>query len=243
MSRSYKEDRCIIAIGISVAIVLALLANAIGLSGATWWPSNNRVDSASCSATDKRLEILEKKLANLTNTSKMERAVTNHNISFLTNETKELKVDYMTLLRETKALNKTINYTTSATVQQVLDELNHVKERLKALSHLNDTAKDYLNLREKVKNLTTHVNQNINRLEGKVDENRREWQGLQNKASKIDSKISVLEKRLDQEERKNTQNKTNVTSNANVLRSGLRKPSYLLFYIIIFLTSLGIIAH
>ena len=183
--------------------------------------------------------------------SKMERAATNDTISLLTNETKELKVDNMNLLSETKALNKTINFTTSATVQRVLDELNHVKKTqrviqksLKALSHLNDTAADYLNLREEVKNLTAHVNQNVNRLEGRVNENRKEWQeALESKTSEIDLKILDLEKRLDREENENTQNKMNDTSDATGLRPGLRKASYLSFYPIIFLTSLGIIAH
>ena len=70
---------------------------------------------------------LKNDVTDLTKKLKVERAVTNHTISLVANETKELKVDYMNLLRETKALNKTINYTTSATVQRVLDELNHVK--------------------------------------------------------------------------------------------------------------------
>ena len=244
MSSSSEGDKCKTA-GIGVAIILALVA--IGLSGAALCKYNS-LDSTT-DKVDKRLEILKKKLANLTNKSKIERAVTNHNISFLTDETKELKVDYMNLLSETEALNKTINYTTSATVQRVLDELNDVKETqrgiqksLQALSHLNDTAEDYLNLREKVENLTTHVNQNINRLEGRVNENRREWQdALENKTSKIDLKILVLKKRFDRIE--NAQNKTNVTADATGLRPGLRKASYLLFYTTISLTSLGIVAH
>mgnify|MGYP002803522530 CR=1 FL=1 len=165
-----NSESCSIVCSV-VAIIFAMVA--IGLSGSTWWTSNNcqknnTVDSASDSMTDKRLGILEKQLADLNNKSKMERAATSRTISFLTNETKELKVDYINLLSETKALNKTINYTTSATVQRVLDELNHVKETqkviqksLKALSHLNDTAADYLNLREEVKNLTTHVNRHV----------------------------------------------------------------------------------
>ena len=220
MARSYEDNTCKIASGIAVAIILALLA--IGLSGSALCLSLRTKDD---------LEILEKKLADLTNKSKIERATTNHTISLLTNETKVLKVDYINLLSETKALNKTINYTTSATVQQVLDELRGIQKRLQALSHLNDTAADYLNLREEVKNLTTHVNQNINRLEGRVNENRREWQeALENKTSKIDWKISDLERRFE--------NKTNVTSDATGLRSGL-----LLFYTIVSLTSLGPIAH
>ena len=236
-----NSESCSIVCSV-VAIIFAMVA--IGLSGSTWWTSNNcqknnTVDSASDSMTDKRLGILEKQLADLNNKSKMERAATSRTISFLTNETKELKVDYINLLSETKALNKTINFTTSATVQRVLDELRGIQKSLKALSHLNDTAADYLNLREEVKNLTTHVNQNINRLEGRVNENRREWQeALENKTSKIDQKISDLEKRLDRKEFENTQNKTNVTSDATGLRSGL-----LLFYTIICLTSLGPVAH
>ena len=210
-----------------VAIILALAA--IGMSGYTLYKQLDDEDSASLQLTDK---------------SKMERAATNRTISLLTNETKDLKVDYMNLLSVTKALNKTINFTTSATVQRVLDELNHVKEtqrviqeRLEALSHLNDTKEDYLNLRESVKNLTTHVNQNIIRLEGKINEDRREWQeALENKTSNIDLKISDLEKRLNQ-------NKTNVTSDGTGLRSGLRNTSYLLCYTVIFLSSLGITAH
>ena len=101
-----------------------------------------------------------------------------------------------------------------------------------------------MNLREEVKNLTTHVNQNINRLEGRVNENRREWQdALENKTTKIDLKTLYLEKRLDREENENAQNKTNDTADATGLRPGLRKASYLLFYAIIFLTSLGIIVN
>ena len=219
------ESRSIAAIACSfVAIILAMVA--IGISIYTL-----------CKLPDDK--------------SKMEGAATNRTISLLTNETKELKVGYMNLLSETKALNKTINFTTSATVQRVLDELNRVKETqrviqksLKALSHLNDTAEDYLNLREEVKNLTAHVNQNVNRLEGRVNENRKEWQeALESKTSEIDLKILDLEKRLDREENENTQNKMNDTSDATGLQPGLRKASYLLFYTIIFLTSLGIIAH
>ena len=223
-----KPESCSIACSV-VAIVLAL--GAIGMSGYTLYKQLDDEDSANLQLTDK---------------SKMERAATSRTISLLTNETKELKVDYMNLLSETKALNKTINFTNSATVQRVLDELNHVKgtqrviqKRLEALSHLNDTAEDYLNLREEVENLTTHVNQNINRLEGKVNEDRREWQeALENKTSDIDFKLSDLEKKLDREKLENTQNKTNDTSDATRLPV-LRK----VFYTIIFLTPLGISAY
>ena len=88
------------------------------------------------------------------------------------------------------------------------------------------------------------MNQNVNRLEGRGNENRREWQeALENKTSEIDLKISDLEKRLNREENENTQNKDDDTSDATGLQPGLRKASYLLFYTIIFLTSLGILAH
>ena len=214
-----------------MAIVLALAA--VGISGYTMWYTryelNDRVDS-----TNERLEALEKRMSNLTNRSEIERTVTKSTISALTGETQTLKNDYMKVLSETRAMNKTINYTTSATVQQALNELNNVKEtqkdilkRLQALSHLNDTAEDHLSLREEIRNLTTQVNQNITHVEEKLKDNRREWQeALENKTSEISLDISDIGKRLDEFE--NAQNKTNTATNeCEVL--GPRKISYLIF--------------
>ena len=71
-------------------------------------------------------------------------------------------------------LNRTINYTSNATVQRALNELKDVKDTQRAIQkkliaslHLNDTAEDYLNLVESVQNLTTQVNENITHLEEK----------------------------------------------------------------------------
>ncbi|CAB3998587.1 Hypothetical predicted protein [Paramuricea clavata] len=145
----------------------------------------NDVESAK-----ERLEAIEKKMANLTDKAKIEAT--------------QLKHDYMELLSETRVLNKTIDYTTSATVQRALNELNNVKEtqrviqkKLEALSHLNDTAEDYLNLEKEVKNLATQVNQNITHLEENLKDNRREWErALDNKTSEIKSDVLILQNRL-----------------------------------------------
>ena len=226
-----KPD-CVAIVLAVIAIVLAAIAIVLGSS--TWWSTSHEDLNNDVKTANKRLEALDKQLATLTNRSKIEDAVTKHTISLLTGETEELKVKYMKVLNETKALNKTINYTTAATVQRVLDELNNVKntqkdiqKRLQALSHLNDTAQDYLNLRGEVENLTTHVNQNINRLEGKVDGNRKEWQNaLKIKISEIDSKISDLHQ--------NPQNRTNTTRTSDATQVlALRKGFYVMFYTLI----------
>jgi chromosome segregation ATPase len=113
----------------------------------------NDVESAK-----ERLEAIEKQVANLTDKAKIEREDTNRTISILSHEATQLKHDYMELLSKTRALNKTINYTTSATVQRALTELNNVKKtqrviqnKLEAFTHLNDTAEDYSNLGKEVK--------------------------------------------------------------------------------------------
>ena len=149
-----------------------------------------------------KLDALEKQLANLTNGFKIDREVTSRTMKLLGNETEQLKEDYMKLQSETRALNKTVNYTTSATVQRALSELKNVKETqnvirkdLERLSHLNDTTEDYLNLREQVNNLTTRVNKNISRLEIRIIGNRRDFES---EVSKINSDVSNLEKRLNE---------------------------------------------
>ena len=227
---SWSKAACISSI---IAIVFALTA--IGIATGSYTRScacDELTDSVD--STNERLEALEKRMSNLTNRSEIERTVTKSTISALTGETQTLKNDYMKMLSETRAINKTINYTTSATVQQALNELNNVKEtqkeilkRLHALSHLNDTAEDHLSLREEIKNLTTQVNQNITHVEEKLKDNRREWQeALENKTSEISLDISDLGKRLDEFE--NAQNKTNTATNGcEVL--GPRKISYLIF--------------
>jgi uncharacterized phage infection (PIP) family protein YhgE len=153
----------------------------------------------------------------------------------------------MELLSKTSALNKTINYTTSATVQRALNELNNVKEtqrviqkKLEALSHLNDTAEDYLNLGKEVKNLATQVNQNITHLEENLKDNRREWErALDNKTSEIKSDVLALGNRLYEFENRNRQNGT--TNGVGVL--GLTKLCNLMFYTIIFWATLDVIVH
>ncbi|CAB4023725.1 Hypothetical predicted protein [Paramuricea clavata] len=121
--------------------------------------------------------MIKKQVANLSDKAlaKIECEDTNSTILILSHKVTQLKHDYMELHSKTRALNKTINYTTSATVQRALNELNNVKEtqrviqkKLEAFTHLNDTAEDYLNLGKEVKKLATQVNQNITHLEEKI---------------------------------------------------------------------------
>jgi predicted nucleic acid-binding Zn-ribbon protein len=210
----------------------------------------NDVESAK-----ERLEAIEKHVANLTDKAKIEREDTNRTISILSHEATQLKHDYMELLSKTRALNKTINYTTSATVQRALTELNNVKKtqrviqkKLEAFTHLNDTAEDYSNLGKEVKKLATQVNQNITHLEENLKDNRREWaRALDKKTSEIKSDVLVLENRLDEFElelqnpkfENRTQNGT--TNGIGVMR--LTKVCNLMFYTIIFWATLNVIVH
>jgi hypothetical protein len=89
--------------------------------------------------------------------------------------------DHTKLLSETRAMNKT--------VEQALDELKYVKDvikesygviqnKLQALFHFHDIAKDFLNLRQDFKNLTEVVNQIMAHVDKNLEENRREWEKL-----------------------------------------------------------------
>ena len=202
-----------------------------------------------CARTD-RLEEVNERLGNLTDEVKVEREDSDRTTSELIKEVQQLKQDYVELLNETKALNQSINYTTSATVQRALNELKDVKgtqsiiqKKLQALSHLNDTTKDYLNLVKNVTDLTTEVNQNIAHLEEKIEDNREEWKrALDANPSGIKSNISTLQSKFEEFERKfeKTQNKRNSTSGVALLSQSN------VFYTLnlILLTALdGIIVH
>ena len=181
-------------------------------------------------STTGELERLRKQIANLTNRKETERE---EKIRF--QEVTQLKQDYM------KLVNQTINYTNNDTIQRALNELKDVKEtqraiqkKLQGLLHLNDTAEDYLNLVENVRNLTTQVNQNITRLEETMKYNRDEWRRvLDANTLGIKSDISSLKTRFDEFEK--AQNKINTTNEAGLLRQGN------VFYTLTLLTTLGAI--
>ncbi|CAB4005773.1 Hypothetical predicted protein [Paramuricea clavata] len=238
-----------------IAILIAILAIVLSVC-AYLQCTKDKPNGGEESAIESLKAMIKKQVANLTDKAKLEREDTNRTISILSNEVTQLKHDYMELLSETGALNKTINYTTSATVQRALNELNNVKEtqrviqkKLEALSHLNDTAEDYLNLGKEVKNLATKVNQNITHLEENLKDNRREWErALDNKTSEIKSDVLALENKLDEFELKlenpkfenRTQNGT--TNGVGVMRL-TTKVCNLMFYTIIFWTTLNVIVH
>jgi predicted nucleic acid-binding Zn-ribbon protein len=239
------KDKCWIALSV-IAILIAIAA--IVLSVCTYKQyKKDKLNDGGESAIESLKAMIKKQVANLTDKAKIEREDTNRTISILSHEATQLKHDYMELLSKTSALNKTINYTTSATVQRALNELNNVKEtqrviqkKLEALSHLNDTAEDYLNLGKEVKNLATQVNQNITHLEENLKDNRREWErALDNKTSEIKSDVLALGNRLYEFENRNRQNGT--TNGVGVL--GLTKLCNLMFYTIIFWATLDVIVH
>jgi chromosome segregation ATPase len=238
------KDKCWIALSV-IAILIAIAA--IVLSFCTYKQyTKDKLNDGGESAIESLRAMIKKQVANLTDKAKIEREDTNRTISILSHEATQLKHDYMELLSKTSALNKTINYTTSATVQRALNELNNVKEtqrviqkKLEALSHLNDTAEDYLNLGKEVKNLATQVNENITHLEENLKDNRREWErALDNKTSEIRSDVLALGNRLDEFENR-TQNGN--TNGVGVL--GLTKLCNLMFYTIIFWATLDVIVH
>ena len=237
----------------TVTVVLSVLALVVAIFAVCWKELTNSPEEVDCGLTcarTDRLEEVKEQLANLTEKVKMEREDSNRTTSELVKEVQQLKQDYMELLNETKALNQSINYTTSATVQRALNELKDVKDiqsniqkKLQALSHLNDTAKDYLNLVKSVADLTTEVNENITHLEENIEHNRDEWKrALDANPSGIKSNISTLKRRFDEFEDKfeKTQNKRNNTSGAALLSQSN------VFYTLnlILLTALdGVIVH
>ena len=237
----------------TVTVVLSVLALVVAIIAVFWKELTNSPEEVDCGLTcarTDRLEEVKEQLANLTEKVKMEREDSNRTTSELVKEVQQLKQDYMELLNETKALNQSINYTTSATVQRALNELKDVKDiqsniqkKLQALSHLNDTAKDYLNLVKSVADLTTEVNENITHLEENIEHNRDEWKrALDANPSGIKSNISTLKRRFDEFEDKfeKTQNKRNNTSGAALLSQSN------VFYTLnlILLTALdGVIVH
>lgn len=218
---------------VTVVISSLLAVGAIVVSAIALKNSPKEVDCSLTCARTERLEEVKKQLANLTDKVKMEGEDSNRTTSKLIKQVQQLKHDYMELLNETKALNQTINYTTSATVQRALNELKDVKEtqsaiqkKLKALSHLDNTTKDYLNLVESVTDLTTQMNQNITRLEEKIEDNRQEW------GTALDANISTLKTRFERKFEE-IQNKRNNTNGAGVL-----------FYTLVLLTTLdSVIIH
>ena len=228
-----------VVLGITIVVVLV----GIGLGVGGYLHIKNKLDDVD--SMKERIATLEKQLANLTEGSKVDYEVTSRTMKLLGNETKQLKEDYMKLQSETKALNKTVNYTTSATVQRALIELKNVKERqnvirkdLEKLSHLNDTTEDYLNLREQVNNLTTQVNRNISRLEIRIKENRRVFES---KVSEINSHVSTLEKRLNEFD--NDQSKTNVTAGAASTMNFAENPKLKLVLYTLALATLEVTQH
>ena len=228
-----------VVLGMTIVVVLV----GIGLGVGGYLHIKNKLDDVD--SMKERIATLEKQLANLTEGSKVDYEVTSRTMKLLGNETKQLKEDYMKLQSETRALNKTVNYTTSATVQRALSELKNVKETqnvirkdLEKLSHLNDTTEDYLNLREQVNNLTTQVNRNISRLEIRIKENRRVFES---KVSEINSHVSTLEKRLNEFDK--DQSKTNVTAGAAGTMNFAENPKLKLVLYTLALATLEVTQH
>ena len=242
-----KDCTKVVLVVCPIAVVLGVI---IGLGVGGYSHIKKELDDVDSELDDvdsmkERINELEKQLANLTNGSKIDREVTSRTMKLLRNETKQLKKDYMELQNETRALNKTINYTTSLTVQRALSEIKNIKEtqdvitkKLDKLSHLNDTAEDYLNLREQVNNLTTQVNQSISRLEMQIKDNRRVFKS---NVSEINSDVSKLEKRLDEFD--NGQNKTNATARPTGTTNFAEKPKLKVVLYIVALAKLEIIQH
>lgn len=181
-----------------------------------------------------------KQVKDLTNKVQIESESTTPAILKLRKEMDQMKHEHMKLLNETRAMNKTINYTTGDTVGRVLHELNIVKvhqrdieKTLQALSHLNDTEEDHLNLRGEVALLATQVSRNVTDIEENLKNSRLEWMDVVNKrSSAMNKKIADLANRLERFEK--MENGTDSNSKTN---GGLRSSVSAVFVTLCFLTT------